>query len=81
MLVNGMQRKHIGKINELIRECIDTGECLEFKETTYDPIKPEPMTDFMGMGMIPNAGAWKCCCGTENTGKFCINCGNPTSKT
>ena len=70
-----IQSDTIDKINELIRECINTGECLEFKETTYDPMKPEPMTDFMVMG------AWKCNCGTENTGKFCINCGNPTSKT
>ena len=25
----------------------------------------------------PAAGAWKCECGTENTGKFCANCGKP----
>ncbi len=25
----------------------------------------------------PSAGAWKCSCGAENTGKFCINCGKP----
>ncbi|MCR5205178.1 MAG: hypothetical protein K6E47_08965 [Lachnospiraceae bacterium] len=47
------------------------------KETTYDPMKLEPITGFLGMGMIPNVGAWKCSCGTENTGKFCVNCGNP----
>ena len=23
------------------------------------------------------AGGWKCSCGTENTGKFCTNCGSP----
>ncbi len=23
----------------------------------------------------PAAGTWKCSCGTENTGKFCMNCG------
>ena len=25
----------------------------------------------------PSAQAWKCSCGTENTGKFCTNCGQP----
>ncbi|MGN1120509.1 MAG: SPFH domain-containing protein [Oscillospiraceae bacterium] len=25
----------------------------------------------------PAAGAWKCSCGTQNTGKFCANCGSP----
>jgi membrane protease subunit (stomatin/prohibitin family) len=25
----------------------------------------------------PAAGGWKCSCGTENTGKFCTNCGSP----
>ncbi len=25
----------------------------------------------------PAAGAWKCECGSENTGKFCMNCGKP----
>lgn len=25
----------------------------------------------------PNAAGWKCECGTENNGKFCMNCGKP----
>ncbi|MBR2275711.1 MAG: SPFH domain-containing protein, partial [Lachnospiraceae bacterium] len=25
----------------------------------------------------PQAGSWTCSCGTENTGKFCQNCGKP----
>ena len=25
----------------------------------------------------PAAGAWKCACGAENTGKFCMECGKP----
>lgn len=25
----------------------------------------------------PAANSWKCSCGTENTGKFCMNCGQP----
>ena len=25
----------------------------------------------------PAAGGWKCSCGTQNTGKFCQNCGSP----
>ena len=25
----------------------------------------------------PAAGAWKCTCGAENTGKFCMECGKP----
>ena len=23
------------------------------------------------------AGSWKCACGAENTGKFCVECGKP----
>ena len=26
---------------------------------------------------VPAAGAWKCTCGAENTGKFCMECGKP----
>ena len=33
------------------------------------------MTGFMGMGMAPAAGGWKCACGTTVTGNFCPNCG------
>ena len=72
-----LQSKTISRIRELIRECIDTGKCLELNETTYDPMKPEAVTGFMGMGMNIATGAWKCSCGTDNTGKFCENCGNP----
>ena len=25
----------------------------------------------------PAAGGWKCACGAENTGKFCVECGKP----
>ena len=25
----------------------------------------------------PAAGSWKCACGAENTGKFCVECGKP----
>ena len=28
----------------------------------------------------PAAGSWKCACGAENTGKFCIECGRPRPK-
>ncbi len=28
-------------------------------------------------GAAPAQGSWKCECGTENTGKFCQNCGKP----
>ena len=74
-----LQSQTILKIRELIRECIDTGKCLEHKENSYDPRKPM-MTGFMGM--IQSIEAWKCDCGTDNTGKYCVNCGkkNPSGK-
>ena len=28
-------------------------------------------------GAAPAAGSWKCACGAENTGKFCVECGKP----
>jgi len=31
----------------------------------------------VGGGAAPSQGGWKCECGTDNTGKFCQNCGKP----
>ena len=31
----------------------------------------------VGGGAAPAQGGWKCECGTDNTGKFCQNCGKP----
>ena len=69
-----LQSQTIQKIHELIRECINTGKCLEHKENSYDPRKPMTM-GVMGMGM--QSDTWKCSCGEDNTGKYCVNCGSP----
>ena len=74
-----LQSVTLRKINELIQECVNTGKCLEHKESSYDPMKPGPMMGFMGMGVMSMFDAWKCNCGTNNTGKFCTNCGSPRS--
>lgn len=31
----------------------------------------------MGANQQKSANSWKCSCGTQNTGKFCANCGSP----
>ena len=74
-----VQEKAISKIRDLIRDCIASGKCLEETESQYDA----NTTPYMGMGpigfvMTQKPGAWKCNCGFEdNTGKFCMNCGEP----
>ena len=74
-----VQEDAIRKIRELIRNCITSGECLEKKESYYDPYK----APYMGkensfLDFIKQPGAWKCSCGfEENTGRFCMNCGEP----
>ncbi len=35
------------------------------------------MVNQPAFGSAPTQGGWKCECGTENTGKFCQNCGKP----
>ena len=72
-----IQEETVRRIHELMTECINTGKCLEHKETSYDPMKPDSRTEVTGMGMILGIGSWKCSCGTDNTGKYCENCGEP----
>ncbi|MCR5251805.1 MAG: hypothetical protein K6E50_14495 [Lachnospiraceae bacterium] len=86
-----LQRKTIAKIRDLIKECIDTGECLEKTEEAYDPKTPAfgAMTGFAGTSnpfakpdtkpsvSMKQPGSWKCSCNFENTGNFCMNCGSP----
>ena len=38
------------------------------------PQQPAPGAAPMG---APVQGGWTCECGTQNTGKFCMNCGSP----
>ena len=40
-------------------------------DTTHNTMVNQPV------GGAPLHGGWKCECGTENTGKFCQNCGKP----
>ena len=74
-----LQQKTIGKIRDLIKECIDTGKCLDKTKIGNDT--NTTMSGIMGttnQGMkIKTPGAWRCSCNQENTGKFCVNCGSP----
>ena len=76
-----LQSDTLSKINELIQECVNTGKCIEHKESTYDPRKPESMMGVMGMEKKSMFEVWKCKCGTDNMGKFCENCGSARSET
>ena len=97
----------ISEIGELIRDCVNTGRCVEHTESTYDPRSPYLGMGIgmgamgMGLGAWLNPGTkaaapapsappaaknklpddpnkWVCaCCGAENLGKFCADCGSP----
>lgn len=76
-----LQTKTIVKIRDLISECISTGKCLENTEEEYDTKAPMfgPM-GFQNPGKPQKKpGSWRCRCNTDNTGKFCTNCGSPRS--
>lgn len=49
-----LQRQTISKIRELIRDCVNTGKCIEHTKSTYD--RRAPSFGFMGMGMNPGMG-------------------------
>ena len=58
----------VSEIRNLIGECESTGCVISQKEFTYD--RGKPMT-----ASVPDRPKWKCECGQENTGKYCVNCG------
>ena len=46
----------------------------------YNPnqaYNPNPQQQAAPTQQAGASGSWKCSCGAENTGKFCINCGSP----
>ena len=43
-----------------------------------EEVKPEENSETTSQNV--ESDIWKCSCGTENTGKFCTNCGNPKPK-
>ena len=78
-----VQSKVISKIDELIKECITMGECIE--NTTKETNNPNLITTMGFMGMMGAGNSTpkpldkrKCpSCGAENEGKFCSECGTP----
>lgn len=55
------------KIEELLKECEDTGELI--------PSGPDTVNIFADF--LKENGKWICSCGSQNTTKFCPNCGSP----
>lgn len=83
-----LQGDAVRGVYDLIKECKDTGSCLEKNESSYDIYAPGTgVAGFMGLGMgmfggspsASSAGTWKCKCGADNddTAKFCPDCGTP----
>lgn len=54
-------------IEELLKECEDTGELI--------PPKPDTVNIFANF--LTEQGKWICSCGSQNTTNFCPNCGSP----
>ena len=55
------------KIEELLKECEDTGEFIR-------TVTPEAN---IFANFLTEQGKWICSCGSQNTTKFCPNCGSP----
>ena len=51
------------------------GGFMQGAETTQNTMVNQQV-NMGGAAPTPAQGGWKCLCGTENTGKFCQNCGN-----
>ena len=84
-----VQTDVVRKIDKLIKECETTGSLTEKTENEKKNTDSGLAAGmgYMGMGMmgfvgmtdIPKpAGNWKCpSCGSENSGRFCTDCGTP----
>ena len=83
-----VQTDVVRKIDKLIKECETTGSLTEKTENEKNTDSGLAAgMGYMGMGMmgfagmtdIPKpAGNWKCpSCGSENSGRFCTDCGTP----
>ena len=67
----------------MVSEFVTMGAGLKMAETLFDKMNfGAAKTEEPKQSAAPAANTWKCpACGTENTGKFCMDCGKPKPET
>ncbi len=56
-------------------QMMQMGAMQQQAQQAQQPAQPAPQAPPPAAATAPAGNTWKCSCGSENTGKFCVNCG------
>ena len=58
-------------------QMMQMGAMQQQAQQAQQPVQPQAQTPPPAAAAAPAGNTWKCSCGHDNTGKFCVNCGSP----